>query len=315
MWGRLIAEGGGHGVQLFFVISAFSLTVRAVQRPDGTWGAYALRRIARVGPAFWLAGIGYTLAKGLGPEPTLAAVKPLDLMIAAVFGSAWQGGNALPIVTGGWSVSCEVAFYAALPVLITIINGSLLRSVLLTLVVGLVAYQLSAYHAMDGVWNVRDYVHPAEQAPAFMLGVTAAYVAMHKRLPDIPGACLVLLVTAIVGLPLLQVIPPHLPFAAIVAVVVALAATHPPAILTSLPMRRLGEVCYSMYLLHFVVLSPSLSLALWLMPQADWRTALIHMVIPTGISYPLARIMYQCIERPAIQWAAGAARRSSPVPA
>jgi peptidoglycan/LPS O-acetylase OafA/YrhL len=319
-WVELIVHRAGYGVELFFVVSAFTLTVRAVQNQDRALSAYALRRIARVGPGYWLAGILYTVAACLGPHGSmLPAIQPLDLAIAAVFGSAWQGGASLDVVPGGWSVSCEVAFYVALPVLIRIIDGHVLRSALLAALATLAAQQFASHVATAGTLNWYSFVNPVEQAPVFLFGITAAFVAMRMRLPRIPGACLLLLIIAIVGLPLLRVSKlyslSYLPFSMCVAVAVALAATYPPAFLMSLAMRRLGEVSYSMYLLHFAVLSPSLSLALWLLPAGDWRTGLVHMAVTCGISFLLACVTYRFIERPAVQWAATAIRRSGPAPA
>jgi peptidoglycan/LPS O-acetylase OafA/YrhL len=320
IWAELIALSARNGVQLFFVVSAFTLTVRAVQNQDQALGAYALRRIARIGPGYWLAGIGYTFGRGLGAvglgphSSILHGMQPLDLLVASVFGSAWQGGASLDVVPGGWSVSCEVAFYFALPLLIRVIGGNVLRSALLTTLTVLAALLLANHYSAAGHWNWFSFVNPVEQAPVFLMGVTAAYVAMQTRLPNIPGACLLLLVAAIVGFPLLGVSEwyglSHLYFAVVVAAAVALAATHPPAILVSRMMRRLGEVSYSMYLLHFAVLSPSLSLALWLAPAGDWRTGLLHMAVTCGVSFLFARVTYEFIERPAVQWAAGAIRRS-----
>jgi peptidoglycan/LPS O-acetylase OafA/YrhL len=91
-WADAIAGQAYHDVALFFVVSAFTLTIQAGRRHD-SWLAYAVRRMARVGPGYWLAGLGYTLAAGLAPRLWAPdGVTLPDLGIAATFGSAWQGG-------------------------------------------------------------------------------------------------------------------------------------------------------------------------------------------------------------------------------
>jgi peptidoglycan/LPS O-acetylase OafA/YrhL len=69
-------------------------------------------------------------------------------------------------------------------------------------------------------------------------------------------------------------------------------------------MRKIGEVSYSMYLLHFAVLAPSFRLAASLLPAGDWRTFLAHMAITTAMTFLLSCCTYRLIERPAVRWAA-----------
>jgi peptidoglycan/LPS O-acetylase OafA/YrhL len=131
-WVGAITGSGINGVDLFFVVSAFTLTLRS-GRDVGSLRAYALRRIARVGPGYWLAGLFYTLIGGFAPRLWAAGgISPTDLIIAAIFGSAWSGGASLAVVPGGWSVCCEVMFYIALPTIIRLINGRIWRAAALT---------------------------------------------------------------------------------------------------------------------------------------------------------------------------------------
>lgn len=129
LWLQRITDGGGSGVQLFFVISAFTLTVQAYRGGRGGLGRYAIRRIARVGPGFWLAALGYALLAGLGPR----AWAPNGIDVGAflrgtIFLSAWDGGASLAVVPGGWSVSCEITFYLALPLVLLIVDARIVAA-------------------------------------------------------------------------------------------------------------------------------------------------------------------------------------------
>ena len=315
-WLSSIAGHGVHGVTLFFVVSAFTLTLSMAR--GGDLRRYALRRMARVGPGYWLAGIGYTLAAGLAPRLWAPeGVTPPDLALAAMFGSAWQGGASMAVVPGGWSVSCEVAFYIALPVALWLIQGRVWRAMLLTLAAGVVVQLASRYAGTHGGWHyVPQYIHPGVQAPVFLLGILAALTVQRSRLPAVPGLAIGLLALAVLALPFSPIrdwhILPHLQFAALVAAVVALAASHPPRLLAHDAIRRIGEVSYSMYLLHFALLAPSLTMAEWLAPGDDWRTFALHFGLTGAGSFVLACATYRWIEQPCIQWMG---RRLRPAPA
>ena len=313
-WLSGIAGHGVHGVTLFFVVSAFTLTSSMAR--GGDLRRYVLRRIARVGPGYWLAGIGYTLAAGLAPRLWAPeGVTPPDLALAAMFGSAWQGGASMAVVPGGWSVSCEVAFYAALPMALWLIQGRVWRAALLTVAAGVVVQIASRYAGAHGGWHyVPQYIHPGVQAPVFLLGITAALVVQRVRLPVAPGLAVGLLTLAVMALPFSPIrewhVLPHLQFAAVAAAVVALAAAHPPRLLAHATMRRIGKVSYSMYLLHFAVLAPSLTMAEWLVSDDDWRTLTLHFGMTAGCSFALACATYRWIEQPCIEWVGQRLRRS-----
>lgn len=319
-WLATVASGGFHGVALFFVLSAFLLTIQATRHTDG-WLAFAVRRVARIGPAYWLAGAAYTLTATLAPSlwvqdnPGLA-----DIAVAAVFGSAWQGGASMSVVPGGWSVSCEAAFYVALPLALWLIAGRLWRAMLLAAASALVAVALTRQAMLHGGETFADSIQPGIQFPCFAAGIAAAVLAQRFRLPHIPGLALALLAAAVMGVPFVPIpavlwsVPRHLLFAPLVAGCVALAAQHPPRLLKSAPMRRLGEVSYSLYLIHFALLAPSLTVAEWLLPSDGWPTMALHFALLVSCGFGLSCVTYDWIERPGIQWAARLLRRRSPVP-
>ena len=310
-----IAAFAGCGVTLFFVVSAFTLTHRALSGEREIFG-YALRRIARVGPGYWIAGLCYTLFTASTPRLYAPnGVTWSDAVIAAAFGSAWQGGAAIAIVPGGWSVSCEMAFYIALPPVIWLVNARISRALVLTSLAMSIAQFRARYIMGAGNWDWTAYTNPIEQAPVFMLGITAALVARQFALPRSPGLAVLVLFGAICALPFSPILNwfflTHVQFAAFATVAVALAASHPPCILVTRMLRRTGEVSYSMYLLHFAILFPSLQLAEWLVPADDWRTMIIHMVVTSFVSFCCANATYKYIEQPAIRWAGRFIDRSS----
>jgi peptidoglycan/LPS O-acetylase OafA/YrhL len=214
-------------------------------------------------------------------------------------------------------VSVELAFYIALPVILLVANGRIWRTLVL-LCIALAVAQMRARHEMLAHdWDFLAFCHPFEQMPVFLCGVLAALCATRYRMPRIPGGALLLLAIGIVVLPL-QHVPDwiflnHLAFAFLAAASVVLAASHPPIILASRLLRRIGEVSYSMYLIHFGLLGISLRMAEWVVPALDWRTASLQFAITTTATFGLANITYKVIELPAIHWATKyKTRRPSP---
>jgi peptidoglycan/LPS O-acetylase OafA/YrhL len=113
-WLANIAGNAGFGVQLFFVVSAFSLTrstlARAV-RGESVGASFLVRRVARVGPAFWLAAIGYTAFFGDGPRLMAShGIDGVDFGLTIALLHVWRPEALNSVVPGGWSVGCEMMF-------------------------------------------------------------------------------------------------------------------------------------------------------------------------------------------------------------
>jgi peptidoglycan/LPS O-acetylase OafA/YrhL len=212
-----------------------------------------------------------------------------------------------------------VAFYIALPFIIRIIDGQLWRAAALTGFTILFAEAWSVYVKLNHPWNFFDDCHPFVQAPAFLCGVTASLIAQRVNLIKAPNLALLCLGGAILALPFLHVpgLLPHIPFAILVATTAALSAAFPPWLLASRIMQRIGEVSYSMYLVHFAFLVTSLRLAYFCFPASDWRTMVAHLLFTVMLTFPVACITFKYIEQPPIRWMARylTARRTTPAQA
>lgn len=104
------------GVDIFFVISGFVI-VHATRRQFGEPGAvrtFAARRLIRVIPLYWLAtalflAVVLSLPGALNsPRPSLSEVAASFLFIPYINGA----GNAQPVLSLGWTLNYEMAFYA-----------------------------------------------------------------------------------------------------------------------------------------------------------------------------------------------------------
>jgi len=139
-----------------------------------------------------------------------------------------------------------------------------------------------------------------------MFGITAALFALRYELRSRPTLAIVLILAAIFVVPLVHVpgIAPHIMFAMLAAIATALVARHPPHLLAGHAIGRVGEVSYSLYLIHFAVLFGSFRTATSLVPAGNALTLLVHFAITFPISFALACVSYRFIEQPVIRWAA-----------
>ena len=120
-WYGLFTSRGNLGVTIFFLISGFLLyrpwVVEQLGGPPApSTGVYARRRVLRILPAYWLA------LTVLAVWPGLTDVFSRDFWVYyGLFNSyhiAWML-RGIPVT---WSLSVEVAFYAALPLLAALLG-------------------------------------------------------------------------------------------------------------------------------------------------------------------------------------------------
>ena len=106
------------GVVLFFVLSGYLLAGPWVasaldERPAPRLGRFAVKRAARIAPAYWVAMLGsFWLLSGTGHDYEVSAGQ---LPLFAAFGQNYVGAVAGKLDPPMWSLVVEVSFYAVLP--------------------------------------------------------------------------------------------------------------------------------------------------------------------------------------------------------
>lgn len=127
IWRRMGNQGdfnfwhtfGGNGVDIFFVISGFVITI-STMKSAGQGGAAAAwlfckRRIIRIVPMYWLyTGAKLALIIGLGSKAFETGLQPGFVISSLLFWPTTNpAGYHLPVLESGWTLSYEMLFYAS----------------------------------------------------------------------------------------------------------------------------------------------------------------------------------------------------------
>ena len=352
-------------VDILFILSGFVVFLPTVARHGdfGRVGPYAIRRAARLMPAFWLAivvTVALILLWPASPAPAFPSASSLGLHAIAMHQPA--GFLDADFVTGlgingpMWTLSLEVTFYLLLPLIASLYFRHPLIGLALACLIT-VGWKVGAENIAD-VARFLGFEPSAErltaarlsamgQFPAwafhFGLGMTAAWALVRLRERRAPewlakraawvqaGALLALVpllyqfgTFAETGNPLAPTIARTdilltlaIP-AAIAAFMLAtaLAPRRLQAPFAAPRVRRLGDISYGIYLIHF----PAILFVGALIGTSDsgladalthfWILALIVIVISVAYGYLSGRYLEQPIRR----WAHRFGRRAEKAP-
>jgi peptidoglycan/LPS O-acetylase OafA/YrhL len=315
------------GVPLFFVLSGFLVYrpfARAAlerSRPPRL-GAYALRRAARILPAYWLALAASFIALRQIDHPLQVDLEQLPVFL--LFAQNHFDSTAQHLDPPMWTLGVEVAFYVFLPVAAWCalrLGGGRTRQLALcgTLIgAGVLAQVLAVRQGWPDTLTDSLPLHLSE----FGAGMAVA-VAAHGRLLRrrsawalvFAGAALILANGTWHALQMgdreVRQLIGDLPGVLGLALVIAgLATSTVRARALSLgPARWLGTLSYAMYLTHYVVL-------LVLRGTGHWPETLPAALLAVcAWTLPIALLSWVLIERPAIRWARRRTSTRAPRPA
>lgn len=112
---------GAKGVQLFFIVSAFTMFMSLSRRSNEVrpYMKFYLRRFFRITPMYWLGILVYVIAGAFWLQPH--AIRAIGLNLLFLHG--FDPGSFNRVVPGGWSIGVEMAFYLCVPFLFRYINS------------------------------------------------------------------------------------------------------------------------------------------------------------------------------------------------
>lgn len=306
---KLLMESGRHGVQLFFILSAFSIAL-SLSRGRDTFGAYMTRRFFRIFPlyaavllAIWALGLnGSSWGTKFGVQPDgyslflhLSLLNLLDVRHANNF------------IGAEWSISIEFFYYFCLPLMVALARTSLWRLAGLTAAITALAFvvpfrTLQTNHSLMLLWSFPVYAAIYAWGAALVVRVDTVrpWLRRYLRSDDIALGVLTTVLLAMVWLDI-----PGKPVAIVVGFGLLFAALQGDGVwlrrlLGNRVLMFLGNISFSIYLIHFVLLNNIPFATLGWGALTGW--AIVGLVI--GSSY----LLYCLIEKPFLDWGRRLAR-------
>ena len=302
---------GASGVELFFVLSSFLLSSPLIAaspsalRSAGTWGTYAARRLLRIYPLY----VVVLLVGTSDPAWSLALFGPREVSI--VDHLTWQQGAKIM-----WAIPVEMKFYVLLPVLAVALAWALRRSAALALLLVAAMLATSAMLVPPRAPGPPPILL-APQLPYFVSGLAAAVVHRLWR-PTTTGArvlldfagwsALALWASAnVFALAPAWAAPSQEPvWRGLTLALITLAAVDArlglSAVFRLAPLRFLGVISFSVYLLHMPIVES-------LRKVADWSDVTKTVAIVSAVCV-LSTVSYLLIELPFIEVGRRLSRRT-----
>lgn len=259
-----VASLGRFGVQLFFIVSAYTMCVMWTKRAGEQAPVYKfyMRRLLRIAPLYWLAVFVYLLAYGVGPSgwaPEGVSVAAIAMNLTFTHSLAPEAMNA--IIAGGWSISVEMAFYLCFPLLAAFALRGSPRLTILSAAIWHFTYSFitADMRSPGALFDDFLYLNPLNQMPAFLMGIAAFQSRNRSAFTEWPLLLLWLaLAIAAVGVGLIP-----LKSGGFIVIVIALYGVFvaiqrtPDSILRLAPKAAtlIGQRSYGIYLSHFLVIS------------------------------------------------------------
>lgn len=314
-WGLPAGIFNGSGVELFFILSGFILAYNYRSIPSFKEGLRVIAyRIARIWPLHLL-----TLAAAFAVRDNSMVYADLERLWAVIpLIQTWLG-NGVYALSGNavsWTISVELAFYLAFPVLTVLASRNVVAA---TVAVTVLAFLWAYNHRgvpfqSDNTSAIAIFMtHPAAFMMQFAAGMLACRLFLSRQWILSFGAATVFEIFAVVLLLVFYInvgdislsLQPHLRppasvwllehFAAIVFMlplifVLAIGRGALSRILAMPALVYLGEISFATYMCHALVLA--VVLAAGLTTKESW---LAYFAVTYGLSVGL----YHLVERPA----------------
>lgn len=182
------ASLGYVGVQLFFVASAFTLSLSMKNRKskeNSPLRNYFIRRYFRIAPMYYFGILFYfvvrVIGKGVFPPEGYDFISVITNL---TFLHGFSPYTFNYIVPGGWSIAAEFIFYAFFPIFFSLVKNY--KGALILLFVTLV-FSIAGFHFWDYVYGIDSNLHAFKfhvfttQFPVFAIGILMFFVWQYRE--------------------------------------------------------------------------------------------------------------------------------------
>lgn len=296
---RLTAQGA-RGVQLFFVISAFTLLYSAQYKSKierhFIWNFF-VRRFFRIAPLFYTAMLVYLVRGGHENDYWLGAqqhVTGLQTMATIFFVNGWKNEWINSLVPGGWSVVVEMNFYLLLPIIfykIKNLKSALSLWMLVVIMSVLINYLTMSWRSGNEAWLNGQFLFfwLPNQMPVFFSGVVFYFIYINylenpgKQIEAVaPGLTLIGLYLVFAAAWVVDNfwLPNYIISTIGFGLMLSGLAAFPTTWLVNNFTKFMGKISYSFYLFHFLILWIAEKQMLFQNIHSDYlRLGLMYVII------------------------------------
>jgi exopolysaccharide production protein ExoZ len=293
---------GNAGVDLFFVLSGFLIYGSLIDREQPFLG-FMRRRVERLYPTFSVVFLVYLVLSYTVPSESKLPTSPGELSLYLLANYLLLPGifPIKPMITVAWSLSFEMFFYLLVPLLVT--GLGMRRWTSAQRVRALVALSVLAFVPLawfEGPLRLVVFV------PGMLLFERTQKQGARGPSSAVAAGTLVLCFA-------LLLVPVPAPWSAVRGVLLLGAAfyvvcftcfSHPGAALSRWlcwsPLRWLGNMSYSYYLLHGLSLKALFLVLRKVMPGIDAAGPLASVIMPAAFLFTLVpcALLFVFVERP-----------------
>jgi peptidoglycan/LPS O-acetylase OafA/YrhL len=309
-----VNEQGARGVQLFYILSAFTLFLSLESRTKRhavTLKKFFLRRFFRIAPLFYVALGFYLWLYGRGARFALGdrtAITSSNILSNIFFFNDFNPYWINSIVPVGWSVAVEVSFYCLVPLLFSKIR-SLSQAIwltLATLIFGIVINRFLYAHPLvpdPRLWREFLFLWPVNQLAIFCLGIVLFFLHKNQTIitPAFGKLFLALAIFLMAGLIIgnYPFLPKHFMYGIGFVLLTLGLAGYPLKIFVNRVTCFLGKISYSIYLTHVLGIRLAGKAARALALNSTPTSALLALVLLGGLfTVSISILTYWLIEQP-----------------
>lgn len=251
---------GSRGVQLFFIVSGFTLFMsfnNRFEKENRYILNYAIRRFFRIAPMYYLAILFYTNVILIYPP------HKEGIILNVLFLHGWSVEWLNNVVPGSWSVGVEMMFYIILPFIflkIKNLDQALKFFVYAIVFKAIVEYIIRANVKTSNIEELNLFLkfYLPNQLPIFCLGIITYFIVVRKEntLSFVKQSTLFML-TAVLGITLFcktNVLLDEFVSFGIFFVFLVVFMSRSNGIINNWLLQQIGIFSFSIYLSHFAVI-------------------------------------------------------------
>ena len=293
IWGDIILSFR-NCIQLFFISSAFALTMSYFNRIDekNKTRNFFIRRFFRIAPLYYIAIVAATV-KFIFDEGSFS-IGGLITNMLFINGLFPEYSNRY--VPGGWSISVEYVFYFMMPFLCSRIRS--LNSALIFVLVSFVFSAISRYILTETGFDY-EYIYYSifSQLPIFAIGMLVYWI-LNDSISNVKAITILMIAGVLVFFTFAEV--PQFYIYGVISLFYVLALHKKPfKLFVNKVFIHMGRVSLSMYIVHFGVISVMVRLGAFMDVEGTWQVLLSVLgmyILITYVSYIISHFTYKYIE-------------------